>query len=186
MNLTTVTNIAEIIASIGVVVSIIYIAREFGRNSRNAKLERFAKAIETQVHLFAHLMDEPAKAELVRNGLVDLDRLDIGQKGQFSAIIHDIMLSHDLIRRAYESGQMPQGDFRVMQKLWASIMRTTGGRQWWAGWKSIMPKEVVEYVDSALDDPNIKAGLLNEEVSWLFAIEDEPDTGLIPDNHKDA
>lgn len=181
MDLTTVTNIAEIIASVGVVVSLIYIAREFGRNSRNAKLERFSAAIESQVRQFAHLMDEPVKAELVRHGLVDLNRLDKGQKGQFSAIIHDILLSHDLIRRAYESGQMPERDFRIVQDLWLSIMRTTGGRQWWAGWKGIMPDDVVRYVDSALDDPSINIRPLHEEVSWLFAIEDESDSSPRPE-----
>lgn len=178
MDLITVTSIAEIIASVGVVISLIYIAREFGRNSRSARLEKFANALETQVHLFAHLVDEPDKAALVRQGLVDVDGLNQGQKGQFSAIIHDILLSHDALRRAYEAGQMPEGDFRIMQVLWLSIMRTTGGRQWWAEWKGIMPDDVVEYVESAVDDQSIKARPLNEEVPWLFAMEDESDSSL--------
>lgn len=174
MNLAIATNIAEIIASIGVVVSLIYIAREFRRSSRNASLERFTRAIETQVHQFAHLADEPEKAEMVRQGLADLDQLDRGQQGQFSAIIHDILLAHDLVRRACESGELPEREFRIMQDLWVSIMRTNGGRQWWAGWRGIMPGEVVDYVDAALDDPSIKIGTLCEEVPWLFALDDKP------------
>lgn len=145
------TSIANIIASVGVVDSLLYIAREFRRSSRNASLERFAKAIETQVHQFAHLADEPEKAELVRQGLADLEQLDRGQQGQFSAIIHDILLAHDLVRRAFESGELPEREFRIMQDLWVSIMRTRGGSQWWAGWRGIMPDEVVDYVDAALD-----------------------------------
>jgi hypothetical protein len=178
LDLTTVTNIAEIIASIGVVISLIYIAREFGRNSRSERLEKFGKALETQVQLFAHLVDEPDKAELVRQGLVDVNRLNQGQKGQFSALIHDILLAHDVLRRAYEYGQMPEDDFRIMQDLWISIMRTTGGRQWWAGWKAIMPLDVVNYVESTVDDQSIKTKPLNEAVPWLFAIEDESDSTL--------
>jgi len=184
LNLAIATNIAEIIASIGVVVSLIYIAREFRRGMRNASLERFSKAIETQVHQFAHLADEPEKAELVRQGLADLDQLDRGQQGQFSAIIHDILLSHDLVRRAYESGELPEKEFRIMQDLWVSIMRTNGGRQWWAGWRSIMPDDVVKYVDSALDDPNIKTGTLCEEVPWLFALEDKPVSSQGPEKNE--
>ena len=99
MDLGIATSIAEIIATVDVVVSLIYIAREFRRSLQNAGLERFSKAIETQVHQFAHLADEPEKAELVRRALADLDQLDRGQQGQFSAIIHDILLSHDLVRR---------------------------------------------------------------------------------------
>ncbi len=153
-------------------VSLVYIAREFRRSLQNASLERFSKAIETQVHQFAHLADEPEKAELVRRALADLNQLDRGQQGQFSAIVHDILLSHDLVRRAYESGELPEREFRIMQELWVSIMRTRGGRQWWTGWKGIMPQEVVEYVDATVADPNIKTGPLCEEVPWLFAMEE--------------
>lgn len=179
MDLGTATSISEIIASIAVVVSVVYLAREFRRGQQNASLERMSKGIETQVHQFAHLADEPEKAELVRRALTDLDQLDRGQRGQFSAIIHDIMLSHDRIRRAYEAGELPEQDFRMMQELWVSIIRTNGGRQWWAHWKGIMPNEVVTYVDAAIDDPNLKTGPLNEEIPWLFATE-ESET-LAPD-----
>ncbi len=58
-----------------------------------------------------------------------------------------------------------------MQHLWLSLMRTPGGRQWWNGWKSIMPDEVVAYVDTALDDPSIDAKPIYEQVPWLFALE---------------
>ena len=68
-----------------------------------------------------------------------------------------------------------------------SIMRTTGARQWWAGWRSIMPDDVVKYVDSTLDDPSIKVGLLNEEVPWLFAILKMSRTPVQDlNNHKDT
>jgi hypothetical protein len=181
MDLGTAASLAEIVASIGVVVSLIYIAREFRRSLRNTNLERFSKAIETQVHQFAHLADEPEKADLVRRAFANLNQLDRGQQGQFSAIIHDILLSHDLIRRTYETGELPEREFQIMQDLWVSIMRTNGGRQWWAGWRGIMPDEVAEYVDAAVDNPNIKSGPLSEEVPWLFAIEEsEP---LTPDGN---
>jgi hypothetical protein len=36
----------------------------------------------------------------------------------------------------------------------------------------MMPDDVIDYVDSALDDPNIEVKPLDEEVPWLFALDD--------------
>ena len=47
MDLTTATNIAEIIASLAVVVSLVFVVREFRRNSRSANIARMAWAIDT-------------------------------------------------------------------------------------------------------------------------------------------
>jgi hypothetical protein len=156
---------------LGVIVTLIFIAREFTRNASHANLASVANAIETQVRQFAHLADEPQKADLVRRALRDFDGLNQGEKGRMSAIIHDIMLSHDVVRRAHASGQMADEDFHVMQELWVSLIRTTGWRQWWAGWKGIMPKAVVAYVEAAVDDPRLTTKPLYDEVPWLFALE---------------
>lgn len=59
----------------------------------------------------------------------------------------------------------------MLQHNWASLMRTTGGRQWWRGWKCMMPPDLIGYVDSLLDDASLQVKPLNEEVPWLFATE---------------
>ena len=172
MDFAVVTSIAEIVASLGVVITLVYIAREFRHNSDRSKLESIGRGIETQVRQFARLAEEPEKAELLRHALADFDGLTQAQKGQVSVVIHDITLSHNAIRHAYESGLMPENEFRALQSNWISLMRTTGGRQWWQGWKHMMPDDVIAYVDGALDDPSIKVKPLNDEMPWLFAVQD--------------
>lgn len=172
MELATVTSIAEIVASLGVVITLIYIAREFRHNTDRSRIESIGKGIETQVRQFARLAEEPEKAELLRRALADFNGLTQAQKGQVSTVIHDIALSHNTIRHVYESGLLPEDEFRALQSNWVSLMRTRGGRQWWQGWKHMMPIDVIEYVDSVLDDPNIGVRPLDEEVPWLFALED--------------
>jgi len=172
----TVTGIAEIIASLGVVITLIYIATEFRRNSDRSRLENMGQAIETQVRQFARLTDDPERAELLRQALVDFDNLTQSQKGQISTVIHEILLSHNVIRHAYESGLMPEGEYKALQSNWVSLMRTTGGRQWWQNWRGMMPDDVVAYVDAVLDDPSIEVRPLYEEVPALFGIEDDSST----------
>jgi hypothetical protein len=172
MDLATATNIAEIIASLGVVITLIYIAKEFRHSAERTRIESIGRGIETQVRQFARLAEHPEKAELLRHALADFNSLTQAQKGQVSTVIHDIALSHNAIRHAYESGQLPEGEFRALQSNWLSLMRTQGGRQWWQGWRHMMPDDVVEYVDSTLDDPNIEVKPLDEEVPWLFALDD--------------
>lgn len=174
MDLATVTNIAEIVASLGVVVSLIYIATEFRHNADRSRLESMGQAIETQVRQFARLTEDPENAELFRRALVDFDGLSQSQKGQVSTVIHEIALSHNVIRHAYESGLMPDEEYKALQSNWVSLMRTRGGRQWWQVWRGMMPTDVVDYVDAVLDDPDIEIGPLNEEVPALFGVEDGP------------
>ena len=170
MDLTTATSIAEIVASLGVIISLVFVAREFRRNARNTNLSSVARALETQVHQFAHLADDAEKADLFRRSLVNFDGLELGDKGRVSAVIHDIVLSHDVLRRAYDARLMSKEDFKVMQELWVSLMRTTGGRQWWAGWKGIMPEAVVAYVEACVADTTLRTRPLNEELPWLFGM----------------
>jgi hypothetical protein len=148
MGLAAATNIAEIIASLGVVITLIYIAREFRHNAERSRIDSIARGIETQVRQFARLAEEPEKAELLRHALADFDSLTQPQKGQ-------------------------EGEFRALQSNWVSLMRTRGGRQWWQGWKQMMPVDVIEYVDTALDDPNIEVKPLDEEMPWLFALQND-------------
>lgn len=176
MDLAAATNIAEIIASLGVVITLVFIAREFRHNAERSRIDSISRGIETQVRQFARLAEEPEKANLLRHALADFDGLTQAQKGQISTIIHDIALSHNAIRHMYESGQMPEGEFRALQANWVSLMRTNGGRQWWQGWRRMMPDDVIEYIDNALDDPNIDVKPLNEELPWLFALEDNPES----------
>jgi hypothetical protein len=176
MDLASATNIAEIIASLGVVITLIYIAKEFRHNAERSRIDNIARGIETQVRQFARLAEEPEKAELLRHALADFDGLTQPQKGQVSTVIHDLALSHNAIRHAYESGQMPDGEFRALQSNWVSLMRTRGGRQWWQGWKQMMPVDLIDYVDTALDDPNIEVKPLDEEMPWLFALQNDPPT----------
>jgi hypothetical protein len=105
VDLTTARSIADIVASLGVIVTLKFIAREFKRNASHANLANLANAIDNQVRQFAHLADDPEKADLVRRALRDFDGLNQGEKGRMSAIIHDIMLSHDVVRRGHASGQ---------------------------------------------------------------------------------
>lgn len=156
-------------------ITLVYIAREFRHNAENARIESISRGIETQVRQFARLADEPEKAEMLRRALADFDSLPKAQKGQVSTMIHDIALSHNVIRHAYESGLLPEGEFRKLQHNWVSLMRTRGGRQWWQGWRHMMPDDVIEYVDAALDDPSIDAKPLDEEVPWLFGLGDDPE-----------
>lgn len=176
MDLATLTSIAEIIASLGVVITLIYVATEFRHNADRSRLESVGQAIETQVRQFARLTDDPEKAELLRHALVDFDNLTQSQKGQISTVIHEIALSHNVIRHAYESGLMPEGEYKALQSNWVSLMRTTGGRQWWQNWRSMMPDDVVAYVDTVLDDPGIEVKPLYEEVPSLFGLEEDSST----------
>ena len=36
----------------------------------------------------------------------------------------------------------------------------------------MMPVDVIEYVETALDDPNIEVKPLDEEMPWLFALQE--------------
>ena len=172
MDLTAASTVAEVIASLGVLVTLVYIAREFHHNAERSKVDSMAKAIETQVIQFANLAREPAQADLLRRALADFDNLTQNQQGKISAVIHEITLSHNVIRHAYESALLPEQEYKALQHNWVSLIRTKGGRQWWQKWKHMMPDDVIEYVDTALDDPNIKVKPLDEEMPWLFGTQD--------------
>ena len=90
MNWDAIGAIGEVLGSIGVVATLLYLASEFRNNVKKSQMDGLAKAIESQARQFAHLTNEEEKAELVRRALIGFDDLTQGEKGLIHSIFFDI------------------------------------------------------------------------------------------------
>ena len=168
--------VGEVLGSLGVVATLLYLASEFRNNVKKSQMDGLAKAIESQARQFAHLTNEVEKAELVRRALVGFDDLTQGEKGLIHSIFFDICISQNIIRQAHSLGLLDQDEFCALQLNWLSLMRTKGARSWYSVWKHSTPKNWQAYVDAALDDPELTVEPLYDDMPWLYRLESKSET----------
>ena len=130
MNWDAIGAIGEVLASLGVVATLLYLASEFRNNVKKTQVDSLAKAIETQARQFAHLANDEGKADLLRRALVNFDELTQGEKGLVHAVFFDICISQNIIRQAHSLGLLDLDVFCALQLNWLSLMRPKGARSW--------------------------------------------------------
>jgi hypothetical protein len=146
MTLEQVSYASQIIASLAVIVSLIYAARQFGIY---AKAERETRLVTTvaAVQTFNQMIASDAEIERIwREGLADLGSLSPGDRGRFGALMQ-CMLGIGQI--GYELDDIG-GQKHYLDTSAAVLMRQPGAKAWWAHGKAYFPAKLVTQIDALL------------------------------------
>jgi hypothetical protein len=163
-------NYGEFLGAIAVVATLAYLAMQIRQNTAQMRLDSMAKAVETQVHQFAHLTESKEKGDLVRRALADFDSLSQDEEGLIHTTFLEIAISHNVIRHLHQAGLVDKGEFATLQSNWVSLMRTNGGRVWYEQWRHTTPPDWQAYADDVLSDPNQTVKPLDEDLPWLYKL----------------
>jgi len=142
--------IAEIIASIAVIASLIYVGREVGQNTE-ATHASAAQAIATaNSDLVGIINDSDKLADILHQGANGLSALKEGDLIRFMAY-------HDQIFLAFQSYYLQWKDGTLDKRLWLTqkqaaldLFAQVGQREWWAARRHWFSPEFRDYMDDAV------------------------------------
>ena len=173
MTLQDLGNLGEILGSIAVVVTLIYLARQIHQSTEASRHESLNTALGTHVFQIADLTATDEAAELFRRFCSDFHALSLNEKGRIHSALLKRLASFNQVARLHEAGLLDDDEFEAMQGTYISILRTPGGRAWWETYRNMTPKNLNAYITTAIDDPGITRKTIIEEQPWLFEPRDE-------------
>jgi hypothetical protein len=152
----------------GVVITLIYLARQIHQNSETSRTEGLNRALDVHVGQIAEMTATDEAAELFRRFCVDFQGLSLNDRGRVHAMMLNRIASFNQVQRLHATGMLDDDEFHAMRGTFVSILRSPGGRAWWDRTKFMMPKNLEAKISAAIENPNIKRRSITEEQRWLF------------------
>ncbi len=122
-----------VLANIGVLVGIIFLAIEV-RHSSNAVNAQMADSVaDGFIALNITSITDPAVARIWVVGLVEPESLSDVEAIQFSMLIRGLFNQYARVHRLYQSGLLSESDWALYAREAASTMTTPGGKLHWEG-----------------------------------------------------
>jgi len=156
--LSKLSSLAEILSSIAVVVTLVFLVIEFRQNNalieqnnrsiRDSAIQSLDEGVLTIVNMLA---SEEKNAVLFSRGLSNYDELSEEQKIHFSALINAVCLRMDVSWYAFQNGLLPAPLWKREERLLARLVNSPGGRAAWGGCNASL--EFMTYVDEQLVQP---------------------------------
>lgn len=171
MNWGAIGAVSDVLSALFVGVTLIFLIFQLRHNARASRNEALNTAIGTHVGQIASLTDTTEKAALFRKFAGDFYALSLDERGVIQAMMLARTASFNRVVRLHRSGLLEADEFAAMQGSYISILRTNGGRQWWAAYRHMTPAPLNEYVSRTLDDPAVPAKPYTEALPWLFSDE---------------
>ncbi len=150
---------AEILSSIAVLVTLIFLVIEFRQNNdlieqnnraiRDSAIQSLDEGVLTIVNMLAA---EEKNAVLFSRGVSDYDSLSEDQKIHFSALINAVCLRMDVSWYAFQNGLLPSPLWQREENVLADLVNSPGGRAVWNGCNA--SQEFMEYVAKNLIEAN--------------------------------
>lgn len=168
MTLESLGNLGEFVGSLAVLITLIYLARQYHQSIAEKHTESLNVALGTHVHRIAQITATDEDAELFRRFCEDFFALSLNDRGRVHAVMLDLLLSFNQVLRLNTSGMLDDQEFEAIRGTFISILRTAGGREWWGAFKHMTPEFLNTNVSAMIDDDKIQIGSFTEEQSFLF------------------
>ncbi len=167
MNWDAISAIAELIAAIAVIVSLLYLAIQVSQNTQALKRQGQKSARERFLTDLDKTTKTQVDAEVFRNGLNDFDSLSPADQGCFHSKMHPLIHGFHHAWDMHRAGLVPDIELEAMRDVLISYLITPGAQQWWAMHKSVAPPDIVKYLDEAAENARDSIAPAIERFSWL-------------------
>ena len=149
LSLSEITGIAEIIGSIAIVVSLIFVGLQVRQNTSQIA----ANSVGTGLSFFEatnNLTTNPETVDVVLNGLNDFDGLSTSEKAEFDGLMFNVMTKFFMARQFYLQGTVTEADYASYEDTLARIVRSPGAMTWWAHAKHVMAPDGRAVIDDII------------------------------------
>ena len=158
------TLIVEVIGSLGVMVTLLYLAIQMRQNTKQTFAENTEAAVTKYIDAAMELMRNEDDADFLRRALHDYNGLSPTQKTRFYAWAVNLLRGFEAIAIKHRSGLIDSEYFVAVQKLLASWIACPGLAELWSEAKEFVPERTVEEIEFALRTYEVKP--VTE--SWSF------------------
>jgi len=175
MNWTAIGATGELLGAIGVIASLLYLARQMRRAAADAR-RAAAQAVFTKMNtVYESVSANPQLADVYLRGTANLSALSPAEGVQFSAVLIGFVRSYEEILHYKRAGAVGDWVWESVELVVLPTLATPGGLEWWAkrrSWftsvfqahiASVLPTEAVERLtvfEQEMEGETFRAGVL--------------------------
>lgn len=159
MNWEAVGAIAELVAALGVIASLIYLAKQINANSdniaQNTKAlvsDRDASSNDTAMDILNLLATDQDLAALMMKGGLDADVLSELESFRYSTFMLRIFEAHQTYFIQHQKGSVSEELWSYYSRVMDRNMRVSGISNWWVQNRSDFNSGFVAYINRKLSD----------------------------------
>lgn len=130
MNWNAVGAVAELIAAIGVIVSLLYLAAQVRHGTAVARRNAAHELLDTTSPLLFAIAENPEVASIWTRGLADYDSLEDVEKVRFSTLMLNLTYSWEESWHALRSGQVDEWTYQRFTASRRELTSLPGFRTW--------------------------------------------------------
>jgi hypothetical protein len=182
MSIQDLGSLGELIASIGVVISLIYLAVQIRQSTRATRLASRQAILDRFSQASADLARRPHMLTVIGKSVSGFDNLTDSEK---AILNHSLLpyvgnLYNALLLR--QDGLMDDEPFEYIANAFISYVLTPGGQQWWREPKGVVPTSLIAFVEQRIASgslPGMPPGYLDlsreEQVTATFEVPQSPE-----------
>ena len=156
-------NYGEFLGAIGVVVTLIYLARQI----RQSNLAAETAAIQAFFHSTESITLGPlSNGGLIRKGLANWQSLSSDEQVDLSCIFTDWASKIHMGYRLYLRRALDAQTYDGWEGTLVSILKTPGGDEWWSNAQLLWPTDFRNQIDRVLSDEDTEILPWDEVMPW--------------------
>ncbi len=140
--------IAQLVSSVGVIISLWYLAVQVHRSNRIAKLSAQDAATTALREVTRPFTDNPEVSHLWRIGLEDFDQLTADEKARFYHAAFQFLKAMETIHHHYVYGVMEEQIWRGWSNLYRHYLATPGLAGYWSTRRELFSDRFQVFIDS--------------------------------------
>jgi hypothetical protein len=154
MTFSEIAAIGELVGTVGVLITLIYLAVQIRQNTHAIRTSAVQSVTETVATNASNIAISPENALLFRSGFADFDSFSDMQKAQFIQIMASILLSIDSVYWLYINKSLPREIWQREENALRVWLKTPGGRAAWE--QGLVSDGLREHVESHVLQPTEK------------------------------
>jgi hypothetical protein len=150
MTLDDLGNIGELVAAVGVIVSLIYLAFQIRQNTRSVKINTFQALAASRTEFAGAVVENPEVSTLLFAGLRDYEALQRDDRTKFAFLIYKLLAGIENQLFQYGQGELPTDQFEHIRSVIRWYARWPGFHAWWKDHPIAFGDTLTEFVENEL------------------------------------
>lgn len=166
MNWQTISDISQIVSSVGVILSVLYLGMQVHQSTRVARVAAQDSAATALRDVTKPFMENPELARVWSEGLTNLDSLNKEEQARFFHAAHQFLKVFETIHYHHVYGVMDTQIWDGWSELLRHYVAADGIKRYWSVRRDLFSKRFREFVDKLSPPENpLTVGHLFEAAS---------------------
>jgi hypothetical protein len=152
MNWDAIGAVAELLVSLTVIITLIYLATQVRQANTNLRVATARDIANTQNSFLRSITRNEQTYLLYRQGMDDRDSLSQEQKGRFDIMLMEAFNDGDVHYHQYKAGALDEEHWQAIEQTLRVIFDSPGGYASWQKWKKISTSSFQAYIDDIYRD----------------------------------